>query len=185
MNTSYLATLNQSLTDAQKSIVLNNLGIVLPEKVHEENMSLHYKKSGSDYIGTVGNLNVAMRFGLPNVASEDSLSRVGLLYLSTVTGTMDVIIDYKTYKLNAVSGYSDVLKNGVVGMKVSTTVSQVTSVEVCSCVTDESPDYYVKAQGGIAEVNICDGTDVYHVYIKASSVSQGASDGTFDVTITK
>ena len=185
MNTSYLATLNQSLTDAQKSIVLNNLGIVLPEKVQEENKSLNFKTSGSDYIGTVGNLNVAMRFGQPAAGSADSMSRVGLLYLSTVTGTMDVIIDYKTYKLNAVSGYSDVLKNGVAGMKVSTTVSQVASVEVCSCVTDESIDYYVKAQGGIAEVNICDGTDVYHIYIKASSVNKGANKGTFDVTITK
>lgn len=183
MNTSYLATLNQSLTDGQKSTVLGNLGIEVPEKVHET-VSLRFNTSKT-YIGTVGNLAVSMQFVKPDAGGEDSLSRVGVIYLATDSGTTDVIIDYKTYKLNAVSGYSNVLKNGVVGMKVRTTESKVAGVEVCSCVTDESIDYNVQAQGGIAEVNICDGTDVYHIYIKASSVEKGANEGTFDVTITK
>ena len=181
METKYLTTLPQELTDTQKSTVLNTLGVELPETVHDANVELSFGES-ERYIGTVGNLNVSMQFVRANYDVEDGTSRVGVLYLSTVSGTMDAIIDYKNYKLNAVSGYT-ALTNDVLGKSISTSESKLNEVEVCSCLTREGDQ--VQAQGGIAEINICDGTDVYHIYIKASPVDPRAASGTFDVTITK
>lgn len=184
METKNLTTLSQSLTDEQKSTVLGNLGIEVPEKVHET-VTLVFDAT-ERYIGTVGNLTVSMKFVRPAAGNEDeSLSRVGVIYLATDSGTMDAIIGYKTYEVISASGRVNVLKKGDVGMQVSATAHKVSGVEICSCITDESIDYNVLAQGGIAELNICDGIEVYHIYIKASSVEKGAGSGSFEVTITK
>lgn len=177
METNYITSLDQALTTEQKDTLFKNLG--LPIKVHND---AYIHAHDITLVGNMENLNVSLLFTEPSVSETES--RIGKLYLATKGEAMDVIVNYKTYRLDYTPGASDLYLSGHQVMHLARSNTVVDNLDICYILI-KSGEYEVT--GSITEVDVFNGSEVYHVYITANpdNESIAGQDGKFAITITK
>ena len=169
METNYITSVDQALTTEQKDTLFNNLG--LPIKV---NNVVYIQDSepttgNPELVGTMNDLQVYIRYTYPSVAASND--RIGKVYLTSTSGTMDAIVEYKTYRIDTTPGATSYASGHQV-MELNRTTTCIDDLEMCYRIASTT----MPACGSITEIDVFNGYEVYHVYITSNPEKLDALD---------